>query len=151
MVRLELEEAHEELVPGRTPAYGQEVDELNEKACISPGALPHALDHAPQSGNKAIVPDAQERAGGNISDAGSFDHEHARFAIRKTPVPALVVLGDKAVLRCPPGDHCGDPGASAGGAGADGEGREQAACACLFGARPAGFGNGYLQGFRVLA
>ena len=72
-------------------------------------ALAHDVDELPQAGNEAVVPDAQERAARDVTNAGGFHHQHARLTFGEPRVPVEHVLGDEAVLRRAPRDHGRDP------------------------------------------
>ena len=68
------QEAVEELCRIGPPAYGKEVDHLDEKL-RAPAACPvHRLDQFFQPRQKTIVADTKKRTGRHVANAGRFDN-----------------------------------------------------------------------------
>src|SRR5260370_1933729 len=72
--------------------YRQKVDDLNEQLCLTLARLADCFDELLQSGNKAVIPDAQQRAAGNVADSRRLDDQGGRLALRKTTIPVEIRL-----------------------------------------------------------
>ena len=88
----------------------RKVDDLDEQPRRAVARLAHDAHEVAQSGQKAIVPDAQQRAAGYVADTRRLDHDRSGAAAREALVPIEDVGGDEAVFAGPPGNHGGNPG-----------------------------------------
>ena len=104
------EEALKEFLPLGTAADGEEIDQLNEQARAPLACCSDRLDQAAQSGQEAVVPDAQQRPARHIANAGRLHHDRARHAAGEALVPGDHLVGDIAFLGRPPRHHGGNPG-----------------------------------------
>src|SRR5258706_16302885 len=89
----------------------QKIDNLNEEFGLAVARGADCINQLPESGQKSIVTDSQERAAGNIANAGSFDDQGSRLTLGEASVPIQVLPGDKAIFSGTPGHHRRDPGA----------------------------------------
>ena len=109
--RLDGEEAAHPGLPLWASAYGEEVDELDEEASLTVGALPHHADQLGEARDEALVPGAHQRPGGDVADARRLDHQDARPAVGEAAVPLQDLWGDEALLGAAPRHHRRHPGA----------------------------------------
>jgi hypothetical protein len=106
-------------------ADGEKIDELDEEARAPFARTPHRFHQAGKTRQEAIVTDPQEGPARHVADAGRLDHDGAGHALGKTLIPPDQVLGDVAILGCPPRHHGGNPGALVQRDRADLDGRKQ--------------------------
>ena len=123
----------------RAAADRQEVDQLDEEARLAVARLAHHAHELAQSGEEAVVADAQQRAAGHVADAGRLDHECPGTPAREAAIPVEHLGGDEAVLGRAPRHHRRHPGALVAGRRLPTRTGEKRRERCrLRGARPAG-------------
>jgi hypothetical protein len=102
-----------------TAAHGEEVDELDEELRASAARGADGVRQPAQSGNEAVVSDAQQGTGRHVADAGRFDDEPAGKSSCESRVPVDDGVGDETFVGRAPRDHRGHPRAGAQGQRAD--------------------------------
>ncbi len=112
MTRSDHEKTGKKLLGLRAAANAEKIDQLNEEAGAPATFRPHGLCQALQAGNETVVADAQQGAGGNITDARGLDHNGAGTASGEAAIPVDIGLGDITIVRRPPWDHGRHPGAA---------------------------------------
>jgi hypothetical protein len=109
---LDLQKPREELLRLGTAADRKEVDDLDEEPRVAFARPAHRLRELLQTGNEAIVSDAQQRSARDVAYSGGLDDDRARPAPREALVPLEVVVGDEPVLRRAPRHHGRHPGSA---------------------------------------
>src|ERR1051326_7005732 len=92
MPRRDYEKPIEILLWIGTTLYGQEIDNLNEELCVAITRFADRLNQLLQSGQKAIVPDAQQWPARNVSHTRGFNDERRGSSFSESPVPIKIVL-----------------------------------------------------------
>ena len=121
----------EHLALGAAPD-AQEIDQLDQQQRLAAAGLPHGLDHAAQARHEAVMPDAQQRPAGDITDPGGLDHDRARAPLGEARVPLDHIVCDLALLGGAPGDHRRNPAALREAAAAQIERAEEARAGGFF-------------------
>src|SRR5690242_6635705 len=94
------------------PLHREKIDDLNEQQRLTAARFFHRLNQLAQSGNKAIVADAQQWTTRNIAHARRLNNEHTRASFRKTSIPVEVLLRHKTIFSRTPRHHRRHPRAT---------------------------------------
>ena len=111
MLLIDFEEALEIFRRVGPPPDGEKINQLNEQPGVAVALPADGLDQIREAGDEAIVADAQQRARGNVADAGRFDDDGAGPTAGKPAIPVQDIVGDFAVAGGAPRNHGGHPGA----------------------------------------
>ena len=144
------QEALEELWRFRPALHGEKVDDLNEQFRVATTCIAYRLDQFLQSGNGAIVTDAQEWPAGNVPHASSFDNESAGLPLSKSSIPIEVRFGYETFFGRAPRNHRRHPGSALKGQRPDANRLKQQRPCHLFRRGPMRFGNWVLDRIRKL-
>src|SRR5262245_26193563 len=109
---LYFQKAIEELIWIGTALNCEEIYDLNEKPRLTATGFANCVHQLFQTGNKTIMPNSEQRATGNIPNAGRLDHQGAWPPGGKTPVPFDICFGYKSIISSSPGHHRRHPGAA---------------------------------------
>ena len=83
MTRCDLQEPFEDISLVGPALDREEINDLNEKFCVALACFANRLNQLLQSGQESIVTDAQQRAAGDVANAGRFDDQRRRVGLQR--------------------------------------------------------------------